>query len=172
MHRECHSAICQLSGLAIHSSKRSLCRRQIAHSQSRRTRSAFTLIETIAAIVILSIAIPTMTWAVHNAHYQRINPMMASKARWLATEKLEDIIADRHSTTRGYSYLTSGNYANENPVSGYTGFTRSVTFTTTNADLTTVNSNGGYRRATVTVGWTDGQGIARSLQVNTVVTDY
>ncbi|MCZ6542471.1 MAG: type II secretion system protein, partial [Planctomycetota bacterium] len=64
----------------------------------------FTLLETIAAVVILALAIPPMLWAVREAHIQRVNPMLASKARWLATEKLEDIIADRHSTTRGWAY--------------------------------------------------------------------
>ena len=34
----------------------------------RRPRAGFTLIETIAAIVILSLAIPPMLWAVREAH--------------------------------------------------------------------------------------------------------
>lgn len=136
-------------------------------AQSRR---AFTLIESIAAVVILAIAIPPMLWSIRQAHVQRVNPMMASKARWLATEKLEDIIADRHSTTRDFSYLIAGNYSAENPVSGSPGFTRSVTFTQTAADLTTAGA--GYMRATVTVGWTDASGTARSLVIATILTDY
>ncbi len=71
---------------------------------TRTRRAGFTLIETIAAIVILAVAVPPMLWAVTESQRQRINPMMVSKARWLAVEKMEDIIADRHSTTaRGLS---------------------------------------------------------------------
>jgi prepilin-type N-terminal cleavage/methylation domain-containing protein len=135
-----------------------------------RPHRAFTLIESIAAIVILAIAIPPMLWSIKQAHVQRVNPMMASKARWLATEKLEDIIADRHSTTRGYAFVAGGNYPTENPVAGSPGFRRSVSINETGADLTTPGL--GYKRATVTVTWTDATGASRSLSVATVVTDY
>ena len=43
-------------------------------------RSGFTLIETVAAIVILAVAVPPMLWAVTESQRQRINPMMASRA--------------------------------------------------------------------------------------------
>lgn len=142
----------------------------MAHRRTFRRTGGFTLIETIAAIVILTIAIPPMLWAVRQAQVQRVNPMMVSKARWLATEKLEDIIADRHSTTRGYAYLVSANYPNENPVTGYANFTRTVTFNETTADLSTAGT--GYMRATVAVGWTDTTGTARSLSLATILTDY
>ena len=62
-------------------------------------RRGFTLIETIAAIVILAIALPPMLFAIRDAHVQRVNPVLVSQARWLATEKLEDILADRHSAS-------------------------------------------------------------------------
>ena len=137
----------------------------------RRGRRGFTLIETIAAIVILSVAIPPMLWAVQNSRVERINPMMASRARWLASRKLEDVIADRHSSTRGYAYLVTGNYPAENPVAGATGFTRSVALTESGADLIPASGTG-YMTVTVTVGWTDGRGEARSLAVATVLTDY
>ena len=136
-------------------------------------RTGFTLIETVAAIVILAVAVPPMLWAVTEAQRQRINPMLASRARWLAVEKLEDIVADRHSTTRGYSYLVTGNYAAENPVPGYTGFTRSVAFLETKADLaTTAPAPLGYMTVTVTVGWNDADLSARTLDISTVLTDY
>ena len=139
-------------------------------SLKRPTRRGFTLIETIIALVILAIALPPMMWSIREAHVQRVGPMMASKARWLATEKLEDIIADRHSATRGYSYLVSGNYPDEATISGSPGFARTVTFTETAADLVTAGT--GYKRCMVTVSWTDGAGVSRSLQISTVVTDY
>ena len=136
-------------------------------------RTGFTLMETVAAIVILAVALPPMLWAVTAAQRERINPMLASRARWLAVEKLEDIVADRHSTTRGYAYLITANYPAENPVPGYTGFTRTVTFLETKADLVTTSPAPlGYMTVTVTVGWNDAVAAARTLAVSTVLTDY
>ena len=126
--------------------------------------------ESIAALVILSVAVPPMLFSLRAAQYNRVNPTMSLKARWLATEKLEDIIADRHSTTRGYTYVVAGNYVTENPVSGYTGFTRSVAISETAADLVTAGT--GYKRVTVTVSWIDATGTSRSLVIATIVTDY
>ncbi len=137
---------------------------------SRTQPRGFSLIETIAAIVILSVALPAMLWTVAEAHVQRVNPMLLSTARWLAVEKLEDVIADRHSTTRGYVYLVTGNYPAENPVTGYLAFTRSVAFNETLADLVTAGS--GYMNVTVQVGWTDGLGTAQTMSISTVLTEY
>ncbi len=130
----------------------------------------FTLIETIAAVVILALAIPPMLWAVREAHIQRVNPMLASKARWLATEKLEDIIADRHSTTRGWAYLIAANYPAEPTITGYPGFSRTVTLTETLADLSTPGD--GYMTIEVQVQWTDATATVRTWSVSTVVTEY
>jgi prepilin-type N-terminal cleavage/methylation domain-containing protein len=140
-------------------------------------RSGFTLIETVAAIVILAVAVPPMLWAVTESQRQRINPMMASRARWLAVEKLEDIIADRHSTgARGYAWvLGGGDYVVENPgdITGYPGFSRSVALLETKADLTTTAPPPlGYLTVTVTVGWIDAKGNAQTLDISTVLTDY
>lgn len=135
-----------------------------------RHARAFTLIEAIAAIVILTVAIPPLLFSVREAHRQRVDPVLLSKAQWLATEKLEDVIADRHSTTRGYDYLIAGNYAAEPAVSGFTNFSRSVAFSEKQVDLTTAGD--GYMIVTVTVSWTDGGGTARSLGVSTVLTEY
>ena len=133
-------------------------------------RRAFTLIETVAAVVILAIAVPPMLWAIRDAHVQRVNPVMASRARWLATEMLEDIIADRHSSTRGWEYLTEVHYPAEATVPDYPGFARSVTLTETGADLSSPGS--GYMTARVEVSWTDATGTERTLEVSTVLTEY
>jgi prepilin-type N-terminal cleavage/methylation domain-containing protein len=138
--------------------------------RSASRQSGFTLIETIATIVILAVAIPPMLWSIRDAQIQRANPVLASRARWLATEKLEDIIADRHSSTRGYTYLVTGNYPSEPNVTGFTNYSRSVTFTETEADLATAGT--GYMKVAVAVGWDDATGTARSLSVTAVLTDY
>lgn len=138
--------------------------------RKRRTRRGFTLIEAIAAVVILAIGLPPMLWAVREAHLARANPVLASRARWLAEARLEQIIADRHSTTRGWTYVTTAAYAAESPVAGFDGFDRSVARAEREADLITPGS--GYLVVTVTVDWTDAAGAARSVSVSTVLTEY
>ncbi len=141
-------------------------------------RAGFTLMETIAAMVILAVAVPPMLWAVTESQRQRMNPMMASKARWLAVERIEDVIADRHSTTgKGYDWIVNSNdYVDENPgdIAGNPGFKRTVVLTETGADLDVLNPvvGGGYLTVTVAVGWTDAKGITQTLDISTVLTDY
>ncbi len=138
-----------------------------------RRRGAFTLMETIAAIIILAVAVPSMLWSIREAHIQRVNPVLQSTARWLAVEKLEDVIADRHSGTRGWSYLVPANYTAETPVAApFTGFDRTVTLTEYQADLATADASGGYMVVDVAVTWTDGTGTSRTQTVSTVVTEY
>lgn len=137
---------------------------------SHRRGRGFTLIEAIAAMVILLTAVPPMLWAIRDAQLKQVGPVMLSRARCLATEKLEEVIADRHSTTRGYAWIQNSRYAAESPVSGFTGFARSVSIVETGASLS--GSGTGYKTITVTVTWTDGMGVARSFAVSTVVTDY
>lgn len=136
----------------------------------RHTAHAFTLIEAIAAIVLLAVAVPGMFWAIQDAQTARANPGLYARARWLAGERLEGIIADRHSPTRGYAYLTSGNYPAETSVPGFPTYTRSVQITETAADLASAGS--GYKRINVSVGFADGRGIGRTFTLATVVTDY
>ncbi len=143
---------------------------------ARARPSGFTLIETVAAIVILAVAVPPMLWAVAQAQHKRANPMLASKARWMAVEKLEDLIADRHSESgnRGWDYLIAANYADENPgdISSYPQFGRTETFLETQADLSTPDASGGYMTVTVTVTWTNSEGDSQSLSITTMLTEY
>lgn len=132
-------------------------------------RRGFTLIEAIIALVIMSIALPAMLWAIRDSVRRRADPVLLSRARWLASERLEDVIADRHSPARGYSYVVTGNYSAEAPVSGFTGMNRSVSISETAPGG---GAGTGWKTATVTVSYTDGQGVSRSLQLATVLTDY
>ena len=126
--------------------------------------------ETIVAIVVLAIAVPPMLWSIRQAQYDRANPVLASRARWLAVSMLEDVIADRHSATRGYDHLVTGNYPDEPTITGYTGFSRRVLLSETLADLATPGD--GYMAVTVEVSWTDAGGTTRTLAVSTVLTEY
>jgi type II secretory pathway pseudopilin PulG len=135
-------------------------------------RSGFTLVETIAAIIMLAVAVPSMLWTIREAHAQRVNPLMVTTARFLAAEKIEDVIADRHSTTRGWAYMIPGNYTAESPVSGFTPFDRTVTLNEYQADLATADTDGGYMVVDVAVSWDDATGTTRTLTLSTVVTEY
>jgi len=135
-----------------------------------RGQGGFTLIEAIIAIVVMSIAVPGMFWAIRDAQRERVDPVQVSRARWLASEKLEDIIADRNSGTRGWSYVVGGNYPAEGSVAGFAGFSRSVSIVETGASLSGAGT--GYKTVTVTVGFVDGKGASRTLSLATVVTDY
>lgn len=137
---------------------------------TRPRRHGFTLIEAIAVMVLMTVAIPPMMWSIREAHISRANPVLASRARWLAVSKLEDVIADRSSPVRGYNYLTPGNYASEPTIPGYAGFSRTVNFNETLVDLTT--SGNGYMNVTVTVSWTDAQGTSQTLNISTVLTEF
>lgn len=140
------------------------------HAIHPRTRG-FTLIEAITAVVVLAVAVPGMFWGIRDAQMRRVDPIQASKARWLAAERLEDIIADRHSSTRGYTYVVAGNYSAESAVAGFPGFSRSVTITEGGASLAP-GSGTGYKTVTVSVVFKDGRNTSRTLSLATVVTDY
>ncbi len=139
--------------------------------RGRRRLGGFTLIEVIIAVVVLAIAIPPVFWALRDANVRRVDPINLSRARWLVNEKIEDVLADARSTTRGYSYVVSGNYASESPVSGFTGFSRSVAISESGASLVS-GSGTGYKTVAVTVNYVDGKGATKSLSVSTVVTQY
>jgi hypothetical protein len=133
-------------------------------------RGGFTLIEGIAATVILATAVPPMLWAVRQASSARANSVLASRARWLAAEKLEDIIADRHSSTRGYTYLATANYPAESAVAGYPGYARSVAITESAADL--VSAGTGYKRVSVSATYLDDARVSRTATLSTVLASY
>jgi len=136
----------------------------------RRPKHGVTLIETIIAIVLLALALPPMLWSIRGAQLQRANPVLASRARWLAESRLEDIIADRHSATRGYDWLAAANYPDEPTMPGFPGFSRRVVLAETLADLATPGD--GHMSVTVEVSWTDAGREPRTLSVTTVLTEY
>lgn len=129
-----------------------------------------TIIEAVVALIIIATLVPPTLIIITDAHAQRGAPILASRARWLVTEKLEDIIADRHSSSRGYSYVQDASYPDEDPVSGFTGFSRSTSITETGDDLVTAGT--GCKRIIVTVSWIDPRAGAQTLSLQTVVTSF
>ncbi len=144
--------------------------KRVPRKDISKTRRGFTLIESVAAIVVLSIAIPPIFWGLRSATLRNVDPILMSRARWLAAEKLEDVIADRHSTTRGYDYLVAGNYPDEDAVTDFAAYARTVSLSETAADLATAGD--GYMTVVVEVTWADMTGVERTLSVSTVLTEY
>ena len=137
-----------------------------------RRSAGFTLVELVAAIVLLAVAVPPMIWAMRQAEHDFVDPILTSRARWIATEKLEDVIADRHSQTRGYDFLVPANYPFEavGSIPGFPGYSRDVSFSETTADLSTPGD--GYMTVTVTVTWTGAAGQSRQTSLSTVQKEY
>ena len=121
-------------------------------------------------IVVLAVAFPPMLWSIRRGHAARVTPARFSIARWLAINKMEDIIADRACATRGYAYLAASHYPSESAITGFPGFTRSVAFAETGPDL--VSAGAGYMKVTVTVTFADGMGNTRSHHLSSIQTDY
>jgi len=133
-------------------------------------RRGFSLVEAIACVLVMSIAVPPMLLAIRDAQARRAGITQASRARWLATERLEDIIADRHSTTRGYTHIQSANYPDETDLPDSPGFARRVAIAETGSDLATPGQ--GYKRITVEIDWIVPLHGSSTLTLSTVVTDY
>lgn len=136
----------------------------------RSERSGFTIVEAIASLVILAVSVPPMLWAVQQSHVFRADQTMASRARWLASEQLENIIADRHSSSRGYGFLVLANYPAEASIAGWPGFSREVVFTATGPDLQSPGAD--YVTVTCIVRYSDVRGVTRAVTISTVLTDY
>jgi prepilin-type N-terminal cleavage/methylation domain-containing protein len=101
--------------------------------------AGFTLIEVVVTIIVLAIALGILVPFVVSLKGSA-SPVVTQQAITLAQERLEQIIADRSDTSipRGFTYATTpGNYPAENPVTGFTNFTRSVAI----ACVTTANLN-------------------------------
>ncbi|MBL0926557.1 MAG: prepilin-type N-terminal cleavage/methylation domain-containing protein [Phycisphaerales bacterium] len=146
-----------------------LLRAHPASRAPRPRRRGFSLIECVVAVVVLGLAVPSLLFAIRQAHFDRAAPVNAAKARWLATERLEDVIADRQSDSRGWAYLVASNYPAETQVAGFTRFSRSVSLVELGPNL---GPGSNYMRVTVTVTWSDGDTGQRSLAVTTVLTRY
>jgi type II secretory pathway pseudopilin PulG len=128
------------------------------------------MLEIVATIVLIGTAAPALLTAVRDTTARRASVQQQVVARWLACEKLEDIIADRHSTTRGWNYLITANYPDEPSVNGFPAFARTAAFIDTGPDLLTAGT--GYRKVTVTVTYPDVREGTKSLSLSTIVTDY
>lgn len=135
----------------------------------RSRRRSVTIIEIVMAIVILSVAIPPLMNAFAESAVQTVHPSMAAVAGFLATDRMEEIVARRYRATDGYSAVTTGNFAGEAPVSGFARFNRSVAISYVDAALQPVGSDQGYKLVRVTVSWNNG---ADAVSIDRIFADF
>ena len=121
------------------------------------------------AIVILSVALPPLISSFVEASMQSILPANSAIASFLVTEKMEEIIARRYRDSDGYMEVTEANYPDETSVAGFPRFDRLVSVTFTDAALTTVGSDVGYKNVRVTVTWNSG---ANEIVIERVFADF
>lgn len=129
----------------------------------------FTLVESIVGLVLLSVSVPPMLWALAESRRSAAGPAQSDVAYWLATERMEDIAADRCSPGRGFAYLAAKNYPDEASIPGFPGFARSVTIEACGPDLKSPGS--GFVRVRVAVQWTGGRGTPMSVAATTVLAE-
>jgi type II secretory pathway pseudopilin PulG len=130
-------------------------------------RSGMTLVDVIATMVLIGIAVPPTMIALRDAAQRQTENFHRIAARWLAAEQIETILSDRHHPARSYAHVATGSY----PSDAFGAFTRTTTITEVANDLSTAQANSGIKRVTVRVSWSGTQG-ERALQLSTVVTNY
>src|SRR5262249_58799078 len=113
-----------------------------------------TLIEVTFALVILSIGLAPMMTALTDGATQTIDTTQSSVASFLITEQIEQIVAARYRAIGGYTLVTSANFPNETPASGFPALNRTTTIQEVSArGLWTTQAGAGIKRVTVVVSW-------------------
>jgi prepilin-type N-terminal cleavage/methylation domain-containing protein len=130
----------------------------------------FSLIELVIVIVILGIASVGLMTLFSTGTKRSADPLLENQGLQLAQEKMDIINGDRANSGRGFTYITSTNYPAESPVTGFPGFSRTVTtFCVTAADLNTSTGAppcaSGFTHVTVTVS----QAVIGTVTVESIV---
>ncbi len=125
-----------------------------------RRAAGFTLVELVMTIALLTVGVPALISLGTNCLTSMHQGTYATTASMLAQEKLEQVLADRACSTRGFNYIVSGNYPAESSIPPFSGYTRSVTIA---ADST--YSGIVFRNVSVTVTAPDGNAVALSTWV-------
>jgi len=152
-------------------------------------RRAFTLVESLAVVVVLSVAIPPAVSMMVDSAAAQVGSVMQTRATWFATAILENVIADANSddANLGFAALADSNAYLTTPTTGlndrmsatttfYAGLGFShVVFIGALSDATgTVTGDVNqdvFRTIAVLVTWTTLEGDSRTLTISSVVTD-
>lgn len=135
----------------------------------RNRLRAMTIIEVVTAVVILSVGLPPLVKSFADSSMASHLPVNATIASFLATERMEQIVARRYRNDSGYAALTTVNFPTESPVTGFPRFTRTVTISEVTSALAASGSAVGYRKVRVTVTW---QPDNSSMSIERVFADF
>jgi prepilin-type N-terminal cleavage/methylation domain-containing protein len=96
------------------------------HENSNINNQGFTLIELVMVIVIACVGMFPLISMFANATANSVQPELATKAVFLAQERIETVLADYRYTGRGYDYIVAANYPAEASIPGFPGFSAGV----------------------------------------------
>lgn len=132
-----------------------------------RNQKGMTLVESIFTTVLLGVGLLGGMLAMQNSVLHTVKGDMNTIATQLASEKVEQVLADR--AFNSFEYLDSDNYQSEQ-LDSY-GMTRWVSIIEVSADdLETPEEGSGLKKVDVTVAW--GNADTDQVTVTTLVTDY
>lgn len=152
-------------------------------------RRGFSLLETLAVMVVLAIAVPPASMMLADAGRARRDAVMMARATWLATGVLEHVLADVNSPAAGLGFdalddsatylddATTGLYARlDSMMSFYDALGLSATVTIgpladASGAVTGDADQDLFRTITVNVSWTDSKGEARTLALASQATE-
>ena len=130
---------------------------------------AMTIIEVVTATVILSVGLPPLIKAFADSSNQSHLPVNSTIASFLATERMEQVVARRYRNNTGYAALIAANFPAESPVTGFPRFSRTVTISEVTNALSPSGTAVGYRKVRVTVTW---QPNNSSMSIERVFADF
>ena len=129
-------------------------------------KRAFSLIELILVMIVLSIGLTTLLLVLRHSVTQSTNTHFYTVANWLCQEKIEEILSDRRDN--GFGYILRRNYRDEEPFLTYTRTTEIYYVNLDNLNME-VQGTTVYKRIKVTV---SGGGSSTPLEMVSLVTNY
>lgn len=114
-------------------------------------RRAMSLVEVVFAILILGLAVPPLLVQVGTGAQQQQAAMVQTNLVQIASERLNDILADHANPLRGYAYLVDASYPLNSAPRGLTGYTlRTELREVSGADYLSVQAGSGIKRVRIT----------------------
>ncbi|MCK4463450.1 MAG: type II secretion system protein [Candidatus Omnitrophica bacterium] len=129
-------------------------------------KRAFSLIELILVMIILSIGLTTLILLLRYSVMQSADTHFYTIANWLCQEKIEEILSDRRDN--GFGYIVKRNYRDEEPFPTYTRTTEIYYVNLDNLNVETRRATA-YKRIKVSV---SGGGSSTPLEMVSLVTNY
>ncbi len=131
-------------------------------------RRALSLVEVVFAVVILGLAVPPLLVQVGAGTQQQQAALIQTNLVQIASERLNDILADHTNPLRGYTYLIDASYLLNNAPRGLTGYTlRTELREVSGTDYLSVQAGSGIKRLRITASGPQNQ----TLVVESFVSD-